>query len=50
VTLETIWTQTCARMGRQREFRALGMVRAHLQDLQAHGLVEALDDGRYALC
>jgi glyoxylase-like metal-dependent hydrolase (beta-lactamase superfamily II) len=38
VTLETIWTQTCARMGRQREFRALGTVRAHLQDLQARGL------------
>jgi len=49
VTLEAIWTQTCARMGRQREFRALGTVLAHLQDLQARGLVEELDDGRYAL-
>ena len=35
VTLEAIWTQTCARMGRQREFRALGTVLAHLQDLQS---------------
>jgi glyoxylase-like metal-dependent hydrolase (beta-lactamase superfamily II) len=49
VTLEAIWTQTCARLGRQREFRALSTVRAHLQDLQARGLVEELDDGRYAL-
>ena len=48
-TLEAIWTQTCARMGREREFRALGMVRAHLQDLQARGLVEEMPDGSYAL-
>ena len=32
-TLETLWDQTCARMGRMREFRALNMVFAHVRDL-----------------
>lgn len=46
--LESIWSSVCESGGRVREFRALNMVRAHLEDLVARGLmVEA--GGRYAL-
>ena len=37
--LERIWQETCRRMGRQAEFRALNMVDAHLQDLIARKIV-----------
>jgi glyoxylase-like metal-dependent hydrolase (beta-lactamase superfamily II) len=49
VTLEQLWTDTCARMERLQEFRALNMVFAHVQDLIARGVLREVDRETYAL-
>jgi glyoxylase-like metal-dependent hydrolase (beta-lactamase superfamily II) len=49
VTLEQLWTATCERMGRLREFRSLNMVFAHVQDLLARGFIREVASETYAL-
>lgn len=49
VTLARLWAETCARMERQQEFRALNMVYAHVQDLIERGLLREVDTETYAL-
>lgn len=49
VTLEDLWTETCARMERIREFRALNMVFAHVQDLVERGFLREVDKETYRL-
>jgi glyoxylase-like metal-dependent hydrolase (beta-lactamase superfamily II) len=49
VSLETLWSETCARMKRQQEFRALNMVNAHVQDLLARGFIRQVGDEQYTL-
>jgi len=50
ITLEDLWTGTCERMGRMREFRALNMVFAHVQDLMARGFIREVSPETYSLC
>jgi glyoxylase-like metal-dependent hydrolase (beta-lactamase superfamily II) len=49
VTLEQLWTDTCARMERLREFRSLNMVNAHVQDLMQRGLIREVEKETYSL-
>jgi glyoxylase-like metal-dependent hydrolase (beta-lactamase superfamily II) len=49
VTLEELWIGTCARLERQREFRSLNMVHAHVRDLLARGLIHETKPETYAL-
>ncbi len=49
VTLEDLWTGLCARLERQREFRALNMVAAHVQDLLARGVICEVETQVYEL-
>ncbi len=49
VSLETLWSETCRRMGRLQEFRALNMVYAHVQDLHERGLLEETEPETYRL-
>jgi hydroxyacylglutathione hydrolase len=49
VTLEKLWSDLCARMERQQEFRSLNMVFAHMTDLQVRGLVREEESGVYSL-
>ncbi len=48
-TLADLWAGTCQRMGRQREFRALNMVHAHVQDLLRRGLIREVVHRTYTL-
>ncbi len=48
-TLEELWTGTCERMSRNREFRSLNMVDAHIKDLIARGLVREVGKETYTL-
>jgi glyoxylase-like metal-dependent hydrolase (beta-lactamase superfamily II) len=48
-SLETLWAETCRRLGRTQEFRALNMVYAHVLDLQARGLIREVDRETYEL-
>ena len=49
VSLETLWRETCQRMERQQEFRALNMIFAHLQDLQSRNFIREVDQELYEL-
>lgn len=49
VSLETLWAETCRRLERTQEFRALNMVYAHVQDLLARGLIREVDRETYEL-
>jgi glyoxylase-like metal-dependent hydrolase (beta-lactamase superfamily II) len=49
VTLEQLWAATCAHMNRTREFRALNMVHAHVQDLMARGFVREIGEQIYRI-
>jgi hydroxyacylglutathione hydrolase len=49
VTLGELWTGLCARLERQREFRALNMVAAHVQDLVARGVIREVETEVYEL-
>jgi len=49
VTLEQLWTETCARMERLQEFRSLNMVAAHVQDLMERGIIYETAKETYAL-
>jgi glyoxylase-like metal-dependent hydrolase (beta-lactamase superfamily II) len=49
VTLEELWTQTCVRMAREKDFRALNMVFAHVQDLLARRFIREVDSETYDL-
>lgn len=49
VTLETLWHETCKRMGRVQEFRALNMVFAHVQDLLARSIIREVGYQQFAL-
>lgn len=49
VTLESLWADTCRRMERLQEFRALNMVFAHVQDLLARNLIREVDTETYQL-
>jgi glyoxylase-like metal-dependent hydrolase (beta-lactamase superfamily II) len=49
VTLETIWTETCRRMERMQEFRALNMVFAHIQDLLVRNFIDEVENEVYQL-
>lgn len=49
VTLETLWAETCQRLERQQEFRALNMVHAHVQDLLAREIIRCVDTELYQL-
>jgi glyoxylase-like metal-dependent hydrolase (beta-lactamase superfamily II) len=49
VTLEQLWIETCARMERIQEFRALNMVFAHVQDLMARGFIREVGPETYAV-
>lgn len=49
VTLEHLWTETCARMERMKEFRALNMVHAHVQDLLQRQLIREVEPEVYQL-
>jgi glyoxylase-like metal-dependent hydrolase (beta-lactamase superfamily II) len=49
VTLETLWVETCRRMERLQESRALNMVYAHVQDLLARRFIREVDQERYQL-
>lgn len=48
-TLETLWMQLCSRMGRQREFRSLDMVNAHVRDLMTRRIIKQVGNERYTL-
>lgn len=49
VTLETLWRETCKRLGRMQEFRSLNMVFAHVQDLLERGIIELVGIQQFAL-
>lgn len=49
VSLTRLWTQTCERMGRIREFRALNMVYAHVKDLVGRGILREVAPELYTL-
>lgn len=49
VTLEMLWTETCQRMERLREFRSLNMVYAHMLDLIERGIVREVQAQQYVL-
>jgi hydroxyacylglutathione hydrolase len=49
VSLSTLWSELCSRMGRGQEFRSLNMVAAHVQDLLERGLIRAVESQRYQL-
>jgi glyoxylase-like metal-dependent hydrolase (beta-lactamase superfamily II) len=49
VTLQTVWAETCHRMERQQEFRALNTVYAHIQDLLARRFIQEVDTETYQL-
>jgi glyoxylase-like metal-dependent hydrolase (beta-lactamase superfamily II) len=46
--LATVWRGVCAAMNKEPEFRALGMVAAHLHDLQERGAIARTGPERYA--
>ena len=48
VGLATVWQGVCAAMGKEPEFRALGMVEAHLRELQERGAIARTGPERYA--
>ncbi len=49
VTLAQLWTDLCARMERQQEFRALNMANAHVQDLLARGFIRQVGPESYSI-
>lgn len=49
VSLEDFWQSLCQRMDRAPDFRALGMVNAHLTDLAERGVLRELGDRKYRL-
>lgn len=49
VSLESLWAETCRRMRRVQEFRALNMVYAHVLDLVERKIVEEVERERYQL-
>jgi len=49
VTLKQLWTDTCARMERNQEFRSLNMVAAHVQDLMQRGIIREVGKETYQL-
>jgi glyoxylase-like metal-dependent hydrolase (beta-lactamase superfamily II) len=49
VSLELLWVETCRRMERMQEFRALNMVFAHLQDLQSRNFIREVEPEIYQL-
>lgn len=49
VTLATLWAETCRRMERLQEFRALNMVHAHVQDLLERQIVRHVAPETYQL-
>ena len=49
VTLEDLWIGLCARLERLREFRALNMAAAHVQDLLARGVIREVETQVYEL-
>lgn len=49
VTLETLWRETCARLGRMQEFRSLNMVFAHVQDMLERSIIHVVGAQQYAL-
>jgi len=49
VSLADLWAETCRRMEREEDFRALNMIAAHVQDLLARGLIREVAAETYAL-
>lgn len=47
-SLREVWTDTCAAMGKAREFRSLAMVEAHLRELVTSGEVRLVGPDLYA--
>jgi glyoxylase-like metal-dependent hydrolase (beta-lactamase superfamily II) len=49
VSLEELWTQTCKKMNRLKEFRALNMVHAHVQDFLERNMIREVSKEHYEL-
>ncbi len=49
VSLATLWAETCRRLERMQEFRALNMVHAHVQDLLARDIIRQAGPEMYQL-
>lgn len=49
VSLEELWARTCERMNRLKEFRALNMVYAHVQDFLSRNIIREILKEVYAL-
>ncbi len=49
VSLEELWTQTCSKMKRLQEFRALNMVHAHVQDFLGRSIIREILKEVYVL-
>jgi glyoxylase-like metal-dependent hydrolase (beta-lactamase superfamily II) len=49
VSLEELWAQTCSRMKRLQDFRALNTVYAHVQDLLERDIIREILEEVYAL-
>jgi hydroxyacylglutathione hydrolase len=49
VSLENLWAQTCSKMKRLQEFRALNMVYAHVVDLLGRSIISEVSKEKYEL-
>ena len=49
ISLADLWAETCRRMERLQEFRALNMVYAHVQDLLGRNIIREIDREIYQL-
>lgn len=49
ISLAELWAETCRRMERIQEFRALNMVHAHVQDLLGRDIIREIDQEVYRL-